>query len=112
MSCKTLEVELENGHVRPRDSETLPAKAHALLTLLDSSPPPVARTCSELAERCRSAQRCRDDLPRRTQRRPEKRLRRLANYKSKSILKRVESNRGETVMQPRWGGDSLEDDPG
>ena len=51
MSYKTLEVELENGHVRPRDSETLPAKAHALLTLLDSSLPPVARTCAELAER-------------------------------------------------------------
>jgi len=51
MSYKTLEVELENGQVRPRDSETRPAKAHALLTLLDSSAPPVARTCGELAER-------------------------------------------------------------
>src|SRR5258706_375778 len=51
MSYKTLEVELENGRVHPRGSETLPAKAHALLTLLDSSAPPVAQTCAELAER-------------------------------------------------------------
>jgi hypothetical protein len=34
MSYKTLEVELENGRVRPSGSETLPAKAHALLTIL------------------------------------------------------------------------------
>ena len=51
MSYKTLEVELENGHVRPRERETLPAKAHALLTLLDSSAPSAALTCGELAER-------------------------------------------------------------
>jgi hypothetical protein len=51
MTCKMLEVELENGRVHPRDSETLLAKAHALLTLLDSSAPPAARTYSELAER-------------------------------------------------------------
>lgn len=35
MSYKTLEVELENGRVRPSGSEILPAKAHALLTILD-----------------------------------------------------------------------------
>jgi hypothetical protein len=34
MSYKTVEVELENGVVRPRGSETLPAKADALLTIL------------------------------------------------------------------------------
>jgi len=34
MSYKTVEVELENGRVRPRGSETLPAKADALLTIL------------------------------------------------------------------------------
>lgn len=39
MSYKTVEVELENGHVHPSGSETLPAKAHALLTILDSSAP-------------------------------------------------------------------------
>ena len=49
MSCKTLEVELENGRVRPRGAETLPASGHALLTLLDSGSPSVAGTCGELA---------------------------------------------------------------
>jgi hypothetical protein len=34
MSYKTLEVELENGRVHPAGAETLPAKAHALLTIL------------------------------------------------------------------------------
>ena len=34
MSYKTLEVELENGRVRPSGAETLPDKAHALLTIL------------------------------------------------------------------------------
>lgn len=51
MSYRTVEVELENGRVRPSGSETLPAHAHALLTLLDSAVPPVARTCSDLAAR-------------------------------------------------------------
>ena len=51
MSYKTLEVELENGRVHPRGAETLPAKASALLTLLDSGAPVVAANCSELAER-------------------------------------------------------------
>ena len=37
MSYKTLEVELENGHVHPSGAETLPAKAHALLTILTST---------------------------------------------------------------------------
>lgn len=34
MSYKTLEVELENGHVRPTGAESLPPKARALLTIL------------------------------------------------------------------------------
>ena len=50
MSYKTLEVELENGHVRPCGAEVLPANAHALLTLLNSTNPTPARTCGELAE--------------------------------------------------------------
>jgi hypothetical protein len=51
MSYKTVEVELENGHVRPSGPDILPAKAHALLTLLDFVSPSAARTCSDLAER-------------------------------------------------------------
>jgi hypothetical protein len=39
MSYKTLEVELENGRVRAAGAETLPDKAHALLTIL--TPPNV-----------------------------------------------------------------------
>ncbi len=35
MSYRTLEVELENGRVQPLSAETLPEKAHALLTILD-----------------------------------------------------------------------------
>ena len=38
MSYKTVEVELENGRVRPSGSETLPDKAHALLTILTATP--------------------------------------------------------------------------
>jgi len=38
MSYKTLEVELENGRVRPAGSEELPAKAQALLTILTPAP--------------------------------------------------------------------------
>ena len=34
MNYKTVEVELENGRVRPAGAETLPDKAHALLTIL------------------------------------------------------------------------------
>jgi hypothetical protein len=36
MSYKTLEVELENGRVQAAGAETLPDKAHALLTILTS----------------------------------------------------------------------------
>jgi hypothetical protein len=51
MSYKTLEVELENGQVHPCGAETLPAKGHGWLTLLDSGKPSAARNCSELADR-------------------------------------------------------------
>jgi len=51
MNYKTVEVELENGHVRPSGAETLPARAHALLTLLDNGAPAPAATCGELAGR-------------------------------------------------------------
>ena len=37
MSYKTLEVELENGHVHPSGAEALPPKAHALLTILTAN---------------------------------------------------------------------------
>jgi hypothetical protein len=36
MSYQTLEVDLENGRVSPRGSEALPAKARALLTIVET----------------------------------------------------------------------------
>ena len=36
MSYQTLEVELDHGQVRPNKAEALPAKAHALLTILEA----------------------------------------------------------------------------
>ncbi|HTR41713.1 MAG TPA: hypothetical protein VMH87_08870 [Pseudomonadales bacterium] len=50
MSYKTVEVELEDGRVRPSGSETLPAKAHALLTIL-ASPAKTPATNGNLADR-------------------------------------------------------------
>jgi hypothetical protein len=51
MSYKTVEVELDDGRVRPCHAETLPAKAHALLTILEGEPdkpaPAPARTLGE-----------------------------------------------------------------
>ena len=35
MSYRTVEVELDGGRVRPRWAESLPTKAHALLTILE-----------------------------------------------------------------------------
>jgi uncharacterized membrane protein YqiK len=35
MNYTTVEVELENGRVRPRGAVLLPVKAHALLTILE-----------------------------------------------------------------------------
>ncbi len=39
MSYQTLEVELENGWVRPTGAEPLPSKARALLTVLELPDP-------------------------------------------------------------------------
>jgi hypothetical protein len=54
MSYKTLMVDLEDGHVRPTEGETLPKKARAILTLLDSSEVGPAKDCAELARRWRT----------------------------------------------------------
>lgn len=51
MSYKTVEVELENGVVHPSGFETLPAKAHALLTILTPAPyPPEETPAGSLAD--------------------------------------------------------------
>jgi hypothetical protein len=50
MSYKTVEVELENGRVHPSGTEVLPAKAHALLTIL-AAPAKTAATNGNLADR-------------------------------------------------------------
>jgi hypothetical protein len=49
MSYRTLEVELENGHIRTAGTEELPSRARALLTVLEE-PPGITRTCLSLAE--------------------------------------------------------------
>ena len=52
MSFQTLEVELENGRVSPCGSEHLPAKAHALLTILGpptAEPPDPGLSIADLA---------------------------------------------------------------
>ena len=49
MSYRTVEVELENGVVRPAGSETLPASGHGLLTLFPTGSGTPARSCAELA---------------------------------------------------------------
>ena len=48
MRYKTVEVELENGRVTPHGTETLPARAHALLTILapQGDSPPAKRDIS------------------------------------------------------------------
>jgi hypothetical protein len=53
MSYQTLEVELEHGQVRPNKAETLPAKAHALLTILSPAPAPSANPARSLGEALR-----------------------------------------------------------
>ena len=40
MSFQTLEVELKNGRISPCGNERLPAKAHALLTIIEGRPNP------------------------------------------------------------------------
>jgi hypothetical protein len=42
MSYKTVEVDLENGHVTAQGREALPAKARALLTILQANVEPPA----------------------------------------------------------------------
>jgi hypothetical protein len=56
MSYKTLEVELENGRVRPRGTETLPIKADALLTILSPSPAESGSAARTLGEALRELQ--------------------------------------------------------
>lgn len=52
MRYQTLEVELENGQVHPVGAETLPAKAHALLTILATPiPAPTSAGQGSLADR-------------------------------------------------------------
>ena len=53
MSYKTLEVELENGVVHPSGSETLPAKAHALLTIISPLPMPAKGETRSLGDALR-----------------------------------------------------------
>jgi hypothetical protein len=55
MSYQTLEVELENGRVHPSGTETLPAKATALLTILTPASPAAAPSTPKgsLADRVR-----------------------------------------------------------
>jgi hypothetical protein len=53
MSYKTLEVELENGVVHPSGAETLPAKAHALLTILSPAPVASKKAARSLGDACR-----------------------------------------------------------
>ena len=52
MSYRTLEVDLDNGAVRPCGGEALPAKAHALLTIISpvvaASAPSTADSLGEL----------------------------------------------------------------
>lgn len=54
MSYQTMEVDLENGQVRPRGPENLPAKAHALLTIIESEESPmIGRPGGALSDRVR-----------------------------------------------------------
>ena len=50
MSYRTVEVELENGVVRPAGAETLPASGHGLLMLFPVGAASPARSCTELAK--------------------------------------------------------------
>jgi hypothetical protein len=53
MSYQTLEVELDHGQVRPRNAETLPSKAHALLTILSPSASPSTTPARSLGQALR-----------------------------------------------------------
>ena len=53
MSYQTVEVDLEDGMVRPRGSESLPAKARALLTIVESVQAPSAKAARTMGEALR-----------------------------------------------------------
>jgi hypothetical protein len=53
MSYRTLEVELEDGRVRPNGDEPLPRKAHALLTILSPAASEPAKSTRSLGEALR-----------------------------------------------------------
>lgn len=50
MNYATLEVDLRDGRVVPRDGETLPARAHALLVVLDAKPAPRAENSRDVSQ--------------------------------------------------------------
>ena len=50
MHYATLEVDLRDGHVVPRDGETLPVTAHALLVVLDAKPAPRAENSRDVSQ--------------------------------------------------------------
>ena len=56
MSYQTLEVELENGQVRPSGAESLPPKAHALLTILRPAAAEPTKPARSLGEALRELQ--------------------------------------------------------
>jgi hypothetical protein len=51
MNYQTVEVDLEDGRVRTRGAESLPAKAHALLTIIEPVESPVVKPTGSLADR-------------------------------------------------------------
>ena len=53
MSYQTLEVDLENGRIRPRGAELLPAKARALLTIMEPVPEPSSDSARTLGDALR-----------------------------------------------------------
>lgn len=53
MSYQTLEVDLENGRVRPRGSDALPARARALLTIVEETPEASENTTRTMADALR-----------------------------------------------------------
>ena len=53
MSYQTLEIELEAGRVRATGGETLPVKARALLTILDSVDGPSAPSARTIGQAMR-----------------------------------------------------------
>ena len=50
MSYKTVEVDLDNGVVRPSGSEVLPVRGHGLLMLFPTGASGPVRSCGELSK--------------------------------------------------------------